>query len=39
MGLMLVANLATRWGSDATDDGHGKVAWFELLVSAGPDQQ
>ena len=37
MGLMLVANLATWWGSDATDDGEGKVVWFELLMSAGPD--
>ena len=39
MGLILVASLATRWGSDATDDGDGKVVWFELLVSASPDQR
>ena len=37
MGLMLVANLATRWGSDAPDDGDGKVVWFELLLSVDPD--
>jgi two-component sensor histidine kinase len=37
MGLILVANLATRWGSDATDDGDGKVVWFELLLSTDPD--
>jgi two-component sensor histidine kinase len=36
MGLVLVDDLATRWGSETTDDGGGKVVWFELLLPAAP---
>jgi anti-sigma regulatory factor (Ser/Thr protein kinase) len=29
-GLQLVDTLADRWGWSASDDGSGKVVWFEL---------
>lgn len=35
MGLGLVADLATQWGS--SDAGPGKMVWFELLLPAGPE--
>ena len=34
-GLMILDALAHRWGVDTTDDGSGKVVWFELTT--GPD--
>lgn len=39
MGLVLVDDLSTRWGSETTEDGGGKVVWFELVLSAGPGRR
>jgi GAF domain-containing protein len=33
-GLQIVANLATRWGSDVREEG-GKAVWFEMEIGAG----
>ncbi len=33
MGLLLVSELASRWGSDASTTGKAKVVWFELDLS------
>ncbi|HEX6472954.1 MAG TPA: ATP-binding protein [Streptosporangiaceae bacterium] len=35
-GLVLVANLAARWGSEPTEDG-GRLTWFELHTDGSAD--
>jgi two-component sensor histidine kinase len=34
MGLGLVADLATQWGSSGAGDGTRKMVWFELVLPA-----
>jgi anti-sigma regulatory factor (Ser/Thr protein kinase) len=36
-GLMILDALAHRWGVDETDDGSGKIVWFELATSREGD--
>ncbi len=34
-GLLLVERMATAWGTSVSDQGHGKVVWFELSSDGG----
>lgn len=31
-GLLIVAALASRWGIEKIDSGHGKTVWFDLRI-------
>lgn len=35
LGLHLVSQLATRWGSRPLDAGAGKMVWFEIEIGSG----
>ncbi len=36
-GLVIVEAIADEWGVEAGTDDKGKVAWFRLATTAGPD--